>query len=353
MKVKQFKRMKKLLLLILLISSSAVHAQQWEIITEKLFANGENPAFADDPFNRMMGALLCKPDGDLWLVRNGQHPIYRSNDQGKSWQPMPDTETIGRAYGSFSFSLDYTSGRVALFMIVQKKNSPAQGLVLSSKGNVIGKIGKPSVQHDGWTWGMPAWVQQEPNIILGKEHHKWVVVWLSEDGGESWQKLDFNSRNPGVIDARTFVAGNDDGIYLSGDQGQHWEKVSDFVVTGKNPVRYGSNNYWTTEEGVIWSNNQGKSWQMLGQEISGTLWGPYFGTSEQSMMVVNQDGFHITTDHGQNWDKVADYFAPPNANVDGEYNVIHPTNSYGWDEKRKILYAGGLGANAYKFELKK
>ena len=328
------------------------YAQEWQVITEDLFDEGENPEFTDDPFNRRLGALLCLPNGDLLLHRNGQHPLYRSNNQGKSWQAVENTETLGRAYGSFSFSYDYESGRVAIFTIVQKKGRPAQGLLLSAKGEVIKKIGKPSQEHDGWTWGMPAWEQSEPQIILGKEHHKWVIMWLSRDGGQSWQKLDFKSRNPGVIDAQTFVAGNEDGIYRSVDQGESWEKVSDFVVSGKHPIRYGNNFYWTSDKGVIWSGDSGESWQLLGQSLKGLLWGPYFGRSEQSLMVVNQQGFHISTDHGRSWKKVADFFAPPDSNVEGQYNVLHPTNSYGWDEKRGILYAAGLGGHAYKLKIK-
>lgn len=342
---------KKILFPILLLLPLTAFAQEWEMITGKLFAEGENHEFAEDPFNRKLGALLCKPNGDLLLVRNGQHPIYHSTDQGENWAPLQGSQTNGRAYGSFSFSLDYTSGRVAIFMIVQKKHHPAKGLIISADGEAISEIGKPSDEHDGWTWGMPAWNQEDPQIIVGKEHHKWVVMWLSQDGGDTWQKLDFTSRNPGVINELTFVAGNEDGIYRSSDQGQKWEKVSDFVVTGKNPIRYEDNFYWTTEKGLIWSQDKGKSWQLLGQDIPGTLWGPYFGNSEKSIMLVNQMGFHISKDHGQSWEKVANFFAPPDANVDGEYNVIHPTNSYGWDEARGILYAAGLGAHAYKLKL--
>lgn len=206
-------KMKKLLCSILLAMPLSAFAQEWEMITGKLFAEGENAEFAEDPFNRKAGALFCKANGELLLVRNGKHPIYRSSDQGDSWEPIANTEVVGRAYGSFSFSPDYNSGRVGVFMIVQKKHRPAQGLILSVDGEVMNEIGKPSDNHDGWTWGMPAWNQQEPSVILGKEHHKWVVMWLSQDGGETWQKLDFTSRNPGVVNEQTFVAGNEDGIY--------------------------------------------------------------------------------------------------------------------------------------------
>mgnify|MGYP001033596817 CR=1 FL=1 len=333
-----------------LIRYSPLKAQDWHPITEALFERVHiNPDFYEDPLNRRTGALAVSPaTGNLTLVLNGNHPVYLSKDQGESWKAM-DVSTQGRAYGSFSINQDPETARQAIFMIVQKKQLPAQGLIIDKKGHEITQIGKPGSNHDGWTWGMPAW--DNPQVILGKEHHAWVVLWLSKDGGQSWTRLDFESRNPGVIDSKTFVAGNDDGIYFSENQGEKWDRVADFKVTGKTPVRYGQNFYWTTEEGVIISSDQGKSWQLLGEKVPGALWGPYFGRNQSSMMVVNQEGFQVTTDHGENWEKVAAFFAPPHSAHDGKYNVMHPTNSYGWDQKRGILYAAGLGGHAYKMAL--
>jgi len=335
----------------LILFSQDAWSQDWERITEDLFAQGEDSSFTRDPLNRKLGCLVVKPSGELLLVRNGQHPVYHSQDQGVHWHPLEHTETVGRAYGSYSANVDYTSGRVAIFTIVQQKNAAATGLILSSEGKVLTQINKPKTDHDGWTWGMAAWEQHDPEVILGKEHHKWVIMWLSKDGGSTWEQLPFKSRNPGVIDAHTFVAGNDDGIYRSEDQGETWEKISEFVVTGKNPIRYGDHFYWTTQQGVIRSTDHGRSWEFLNQPLEGALWGPYFGLNEQSMMVVTHEGFWVSQDAGAKWIKVADYFAPPGANLEGQYDITHPTNSYGWDEKRGILYAAGLGADAYRLVL--
>ena len=341
-----------LLFLVFTSSLSAQKINDWEPITEDLLTSINDTSFAKDPLNRKVGTLAVVPgSGDLFLVLNGEHAVYKSKNQGKSWRKINDASTKGRAYGSFSTNIDVANSRLAIFMIVQKKNRPARGLILERNGKVLTEIGKPDTSHDGWTWGMPAW--DNPDVILGKEHHAWVVLWLSEDGGESWEKLDFESRNPGVIDSQTFVAGNDDGIYRSADQGKTWNKVSDFVVTGKNPVKYGDNFYWTTNEGVIVTKDGGKSWNVLGEPINGALWGPYFGSSEASMMIVNEEGFFITKNGGETWNKAADFFTIPDAANDGKYNVMHPTNSYGWDEKRNIIYAAGLGSNAYRLILNK
>ena len=339
--------------LFFLLNVSSGWSQQWQNITEDLLAEIGDTTFSKSTLNRNVGALAVLPEsGDLLLVLNGDHPIYRSKNQGKSWKPLNNANPVGRAYGSFSFNIDPVTSRTALFMIVQKKRGPVKGLVLSEKGKVLTEIGRPYESHDGYTWGMVAWEQDNPQVILGKEHHAWVVMWLSKDGGKTWEKLDFESRNPGVIDARTFVAGKDDGgIFRSGDQGKSWEKVAGFKVTGKNPVRYGDNFYWTTEEGLIISRDKGKSWEILGEPLKGALWGPYFGNSENSIMVVNEEGFFITRNHGKSWKKVAGFFVIPDSNAGGKYNVMHPTNSYGWDEKRGIIYAAGLGGHAYKLKL--
>lgn len=240
--------------------------------------------------------------------------------------------------------------RTNYFKCVAQKKNPSRGLILNQKGKVLTEIERPKHQHDTWTWGMPAWEQEKPQIILGKEHHAWVVLWLSKDGGAIWEKLDFESRNPGVINSKVFVAGND-GIYRSVDQGQSWDKVSEYKVTGKTPVRYGVSYYWTTDGGVIVSTDTGKTWSLLGSPLKGALWGPYFGNAQQSMMVVNQTGFYITKDHGNTWKKAADFFPTPGSELGGEYNVMHPTNSYGWDEKRNIIYAAILGEDVFRLKL--
>ncbi len=340
--------------LLALSATLRMSGQNWEIISEKLIAGVNDTSFSNRTLNRRIGSMAVMPNtGDVFLVLNGDHPVYVSRDQGKSWKPVKGKNTVGRIYGGFGINIDPVTSRMIAFTIVQKKHWPTRGLILSGKkGKVLTEFSRPAKSHDGWTWGMAAWEQEVPRVILGKEHHAWIVMWLSKDGGKTWEKLDFTSRNPGVIDTNTFVAGKDDGIYRSADQGKTWEKVSGFITTGKNPVRYGKNYYWTTEKGLVVTRDRGETWELQGEPLEGALWGPYFGTSENSIMVVNREGYHITRDRGIHWEKVADFFVIPESNAGGKYNVMHPTNSYGWDEKRGIIYAAGLGGHAYKLKIR-
>lgn len=340
------------ILFIALFQFIPLEAQEWKVISQNLFSKiKQDTAFADDVLNRKTGALWVEPSGEVFLVLNGNHSIYSSKNQGKSWKPLKDVVTRGRAYGTYSINYDYTTGRKAIYMIVQKKRMPAQGLVLDENNRLLSWIGKPAETHDGWTWGMPAW--NNPRYIIGKEHHAWVIMWLSKDGGENWQKLDFKSRNPGVVNENVFLAGNDDGIYRSTDQGKSFNKVSDFKTLGKNPVRYGDNFYWATEQGVVISSDEGANWKLLGESLPGVLYGPFFGKRESSLLVVNEEGLYISKNSGQSWQKIANYFAPPQSAHNGEYNVVHPTNSYGWDEERGIVYVAGLGGDVYKLSIEK
>lgn len=333
----------------ILIRFQPLSAQNWENITARLLHQIGDTTFQNDPFNRRVGNIVVQPKtGDLFLVLNGGHPVYRSKTRGRNWKALKGTAVQGRSYGGFATSLDYNTNRMAFFMIVQKSQLPARGVLLSSKGKFLGEIDKPP--HDGWTWGMPAWEQKDIRVLLAKEHHAWVVMWKSVDGGTTWEKLRFESRNPGVISEQIFVAGNDDGIYRSTDQGESWVKVSDYIVNGKTPIRYGSNYYWTVPDGVLVSKDAGKTWEVFGEPISDALWGPYFGRSQKELMVVTPDGFFISYDGALTWKKAAGFFKIPKAQFEGKYNIMHPTNSYGWDAKRKIIYAAGLGGDAYKIK---
>ena len=338
-------------LIIIWLFSVPSKAQTWENITRELYHHLEpDSGYASDPLFRKTGSFLLHPfTGDLYLAVNGQNPLYLSQDQGEEWIPLPDAYTEGRTFGGFSAGIFPREGLKYFFTIVMHKNQQVRGLVLGPDDQVFSVIKKPASHHDGWSWGMPA--GNNPQVILGKEHHAWTVLWLSKDGGESWEKLDFESRNPGVVTDSVFLAGNADGIYRSIDQGKTWNKVSPYVITGKTPVMHAEAVYWTTKKGLAKSPDQGKTWTLVGSPLPGSLYGPYFGIDQHSMMVVAEDGFFILRDGSDLWQKVAPPFVIPEAAYEGAYNIRFSTNSYGWDQKRNLLYAAGLGADVYKLKI--
>ncbi len=342
------------LILLLLVSTNHTFAQQWEDISQPIFDEIGALDTTQDVLSRGLGTLMFLPQtGELLAVTNGINHLFVSQDQGSTWAKVDEAQLSGRCYGGFSTSYDPETQRYIIFMIARADSLSATSLMYSPEEKSFEHFTEPShVKHDAWTWGMPDWSGATADVILGKEHHAWVKLWLSTDKGQSWQLLDFESRNPGVINDSIFVAGNDDGMYRSTDQGKHWEKINTWKVTGKNPIKHKGSFYWTTDQGIIASQDQGKTWSLQGELLEGALWGPYFGQDQHHMMVISPEGFFVTEDSGKQWQKVVGYFNIPDSNRQGSYNVTHPTNSYGWDWRNGYIYAAGLGGRAYRFDIK-
>jgi len=204
------------------------------------------------------------------------------------------------------------------------------------------------IVHDGWTWGSVDWTSDEPKVMIGKQHHNMTGMWLSTDAGQSWEKLPFESRNPGVINENILIATkgeNGEGIFRSTDQGKTWNQVSDFRVNGKIPVRWENRYYWTAFEGVIVSEDQGASWNLLGSPLPGALWGPYFGKDDNTLIVVNEVGIYKSTNAGETWNKIANH--PETIS----YDIMHPNVCFGWDYNRNIFYCSPVGGTVYRLKL--
>jgi photosystem II stability/assembly factor-like uncharacterized protein len=343
-------------LLSLLVLLATLPAATWENISAPLFA--KVPDYEEIPAQlyRRLGGIAVLPDsGQIFAVFNRGYGLFTSLDQGASWSKV-EMPVQGRLYGGFGFDLDARSGRLALFLC--EANSfklPALGAWTNDRGRTWTAITRPDGRHDGWTWGGVDWSAEQPQTVLGKQHHAYVKMWLSQDGGATWKPLSFSSRNVGVIDATTLVAGVDEhatkrvpavaaGIYRSTDAGATWNKVSDAVVSGKHPVRWGGTFLWTCAEGVLVSRDAGATWALSGQPVPGALYGPFFGRNERELLVVASDGIFRSDDQGATWRRLADTPA-------GHYRLGDPIVSYGWDAGRNILYHCPVGGDIHRLAL--
>lgn len=322
---------------------------QWVNISDALLKSVPN--YRDSwTWNRRIGTLTVDPgNGDLYAVLNNSYGVYRSADQGATWELLT-RDTRGRTYGSYSVSLDPATGRMVVFMIGQRS------AMSMDRGKTWTSFGIPKVEdkHDGWTWGGVDWTAEVPKVMLAKEHHK-ERLWLSGDAGQTWKQLEYYTRRPGVLDADTFVAGQKEGIYRSTDRGASWDKVRDTAPTGATPIRYGKRWYWVCASGVLATDDTGATWKQQGAELKEVLWGPYFGADANQMMAVAKDGFYITRNACADWHKVAGYYSPTDGVMDekmkGTYNADHPNSSFGWDHRRGIIYAASLAGSAAKLQL--
>ena len=339
-------------------SPASLWCDTWTRISDGIFESLPDYEPIELALYRKVGVVVALPQsGDVFVVMNRNYGVFRSQDAGETWKRLPLAPLQGRAYGGFSVSLDAAKDRFAVFM--QEANGygiKAVGGMTLDRGLSWRSIERPDQvnRHDGYTWGGVDWSATEPEVLLGKEHHAWVSIWLSQDKGSTWTKLPFESRNVGVLGPETFMAGVDafaergdfkakPGIYRSGDGGLSWKRVSDVVVSGKTPVSWEDRHYWTCQEGVLVSADDGRTWSLLGSPLPEALYGPYFGRTESELMVVARGGIHISDDLGEQWERVGEA-------VDGAYDVGNPLASFGWDPAAGWIYRATVGGEVYRMK---
>ncbi len=309
--------------------------------TEQIGAEGVNPGGLN--LVRCQGMIIT-PTGDTFM-HTAQQGICVSHDDGTTWAIVDDNGITGRTENAFGFSLAYPyDGRMAFFAY-DGADGCSGGMSIDG-----GKTWKAFPQYKrGTQYGDLDWATHDPQTIYAVTHEPFFSL-LSSDGAKTWRRLDDNETGGpvlywvGVVDATTIVryhrAGN--CIECSGDAGVTWAPVAYFHVVGARPVHYGKNLYWTTTTGVITSSD-GKNWTLTGPGAEGAQDGPYFGTSEQSFMVVTNQQFLETADGGKTWKALAPIFTAPDL-LRGELAY------HGWDPAHRYLFASGLSGSVFRLK---
>lgn len=326
----------------------AVPAKGWENVSEAFTKQLGALKTDDTRFLNGCQGLIVTPTGDLVLLTASQG-VCVSRDQGATWTVVEGNGISGRCEDSCGFSIAYPyDGRMALFAY-DGKGGTSGGMSLDGA-----RTWKPFAQYKrGMQTADVDWSARDGATIFGVTHEPFFTV-VSADGGTSWRQLDPRERGgemtclPGVIDAKTLtrydlLTGSMD---LSEDAGLTWSPVAHYRVTGRRPVHYGRQLYWTTAKGVITSAD-GKDWTLTGRGAEGAQHGPYFGLSDQEFVVVTDKAFLKTTDGGKSWKPITGLFLAPEifgSNAGYAY--------FGWDATHDVLYASGLGASVYRFRVK-
>jgi photosystem II stability/assembly factor-like uncharacterized protein len=164
----------------------------------------------------------------------------------------------------------------------------------------------------------------------------------------------------GVVDGQTFLLSTGEGVLLSNDQGKTWAKVSDLVPLTRVMQTIGGKHYFfaRTAEGaaqknvraydafLVVSKDSGKTWEKQGKNVD-AAWGPIFGKDDKHIITLGRRGVIMeSTDAGETWKEVA---ALP---ASKEYVTNTPGwfQNLGYDPKGDVFYVSRMGAPAFKYQ---
>jgi len=203
--------------------------------------------------NNYIVSILVDRDTDYIYAAVLRSGIFRSTDNGKTWQPV--NNHLSNAY----IKVLLINPRGTIFAISRDGDvyeSHDRGEMWAKVGNVDGWVHSGSMDKHG-------------NIFL----HSDQGIFKSCDGGRTWEKLATELRGY-QIDAldvneegEIFIGGEWGKVYRSSDGGDSWEdcsiggeglsNVTDFAFGGHGIV------YAVTRENVFRSLNGGRDWNPL------------------------------------------------------------------------------------------
>ena len=251
-------------------------------------------------------------DGDYYLYYTGENGVFRSSDYGESW-----IEINSGLNGRHPWCLAMDSSQVIWAGI----NFPG-GLYKST--------------DNGNNWDLT-------NLISAKIY-----------------SLEVNSSN-------VVIAGGEDSVYISFDQGQSWSSsyVSDRIVWGLASNRI--DDIFAVGEGIFRSTNNGSSWEAVYSNRNPSEFN--IDNNDNIYAAMNYLGIMKSSDNGENWDTIsyqpAEYITSDRKGIFyGSWYGIHESldSCVNWiyrgltgDIRRiaildTIIFAGGIGSGIYKYD---
>jgi len=265
--------------------------------------------------------------------------LWKSTDHGTNFSRVAEGKVSGRSVSGYSMNCDPASSRMACLLLEGKSGMTLDG----TNWQAFTSVGR------NWEYGAVDWSDPAARAIFADRHESDGEKYVSSDSGATWKLIgkhpEFTSL--GIFDARTLVAGREDGIVRSTDGGETWTKISDLHPVGRIAVYFNGLTYWLAKEGLITSADKGATWQVTGTAVDAE-WGPLFGKDEKHIVVANYTGFLQTTDGGKTWNHIA-----PMIPFDGHWIPKRPGQylNIGWDPEADILYASQLGCPTYRLQL--
>lgn len=326
--------MRPLSLCLTLLATTARGADEWQPVATDLLAKEKTG------FGGLSGVTVDRATGTLYVCLSDRG-LFRSADQGKTWERHGKNASKGRTETPGCFHFDPT-GKTKRFLLATVYGGPV--VVGSTDADGAWRVlDKKSVHVD---WCAADWTDPELKFVLAFKHEAGGLLLLSRDGGKSFTE---GSKGHGlgawVFDADTAVvalakskAKPKGGIVRTADGGKTFAPAAEYAPVAL-PKLQGDALYWLVEGALVKGTEKGAKWEKV-SDVKDARYGPVFGKDAKHLFVLTAAGVVESTDAGATWSK-------PLA-VPKELKGVSALTWLEYDPKNDLLYVMKMGSDLYK-----
>jgi photosystem II stability/assembly factor-like uncharacterized protein len=321
-----------LLLVLCLLTFSTVRAQEWTAVTAELLKSEKTG------FGGLCGVVVHPPSGDL-TINLSDRGLFRSRDQGRSWQRLGSAELKGRTESPGCLMIDPIGHKRLVSALVY--GSP---LIVSSDLGESFTTMSPKSSHVDWC--AVDWSDPELRFVLTLKHESGDLLLVSHDGGQTFDEIGKGYGPAWIFDNQTAVVAEaksktnaKPGLLRTIDAGKTFQRCGDEYARALPRFQAGTL-YWLATDGLISSADQGQSWKKLSAVKDG-LCGPLFGKDAQHLFILVQSGIRESKDGGLTWQSA---IALPAA--------LKGANHLSWieyDAPHDIVYVMKMGSELFQW----
>jgi photosystem II stability/assembly factor-like uncharacterized protein len=315
---------------VLLLPNWAV--ADWEPTTEDLLKSVKTG------YGGICGVLVDRATGAVYLDLSDRG-LYRSTDQGKSWQPTGEKVLKGRTEWPGCLLLDPTgkSKRIVTALVY------GEAISISDDDGKTWKTMHNRSSHIDWC--AVDWTDPDLKFVLGLKHESGDLLIVSRDGGKSFEDVGKGFGPAWVFDSKTAIVAEtktknrpNPQLLRTDDAGKTFKPCGEYS-TKALPKWRGNTLYWVVDGAVIASTDKGLRWKKLG-DLKDGRYGPIFGKDESQMFVLTGAGIVESKDGGASWSKTL--ALPTGVKGGGALTWIE------FDPVNEVLYAMKMGSQLYK-----
>jgi photosystem II stability/assembly factor-like uncharacterized protein len=311
-------------------------AAEWEPTTVEILKSVKTG------YGGLCGVLVDHDTGAVYINLSDQG-LYRSTDQGKSWQPTGEKPFKGRTEVAGCLMMDPTG----------KSKRLVTALVYGAPISVSNDEGKTWTAMHGKSghvdWTAVDWTDADLKFVFALKHESGDLLLVSRDGGKSFDEVGKGYGPAWIFDGKTAVVAETKtkdrpkpGLLRTDDAGKTFKRCADYS-TKVLPKWHGGSLYWVVDGALIASADKGESWKKLG-DLKDGRYGPIFGKDDKHVFVLTGAGIVESTDGGATWSKPIE--------LPKELKGVGALSWIEYDPKNDVLYAMKMQSQLFKLARK-